>query len=253
MLPLPELQNRLGKSLSGKSVGGLPIRGNGLTGAQRLQVYRNNTQSALVGALQSVYPVTRCLVGEEFFAAMAAAYLTANPSHSGNIQDYGDSFPGFIRSFESAASLAYLGDVAELEWRRLQAALAPSHIPMDLVALTAVPSEMQPRLRFRLQPAARIFCSLFPVLTLWEYCQSMAPETGLDIDLPGECVLLARPALDVQMRRLGPGEQMCLQQLIAGETFEAACLAAIEAKPGFDVEKMFATLVREEILTDFYH
>ena len=252
MLPLPELQDRFARALTGRQVTELPIRSNGLSAAQRLQVYRNNMQSALLGALRSVYPVTERLVGEEFFAAAAYAYLKSNPSHSGNIQDYGGAFSRFLNEFEPAASLAYLGDVAALEWRRLQTALAPPHTPMDMSALAAVPQELQPELRFRHQPAARAFCSRFPVLTIWEYCQSAAPEDDLDIDLPRECVLFARPALDVYMRRLTPGEYAFLHQLCRGHTFEEACLEALKAEQGFDVEHRFAELVREEILTGFY-
>lgn len=253
MLPLPELQQRFARALTGAQALSLPIRGNGLSGEQRLQVYRNNMQSALIGALRGVYPVTERLVGEEFFTAAAFAYLKGNPSHSGNIQDYGGAFPQFLGGFEPAASLPYLGDVAALEWRRLQTAVAPPHVPMDVAALAAVPAELQPELHFRHQPAARAFCSRFPVLTIWEYCQSATPEAGLDVDLPGECVLFARPALDVCMRRLTRGEYAFLHQLCRGQTFEAACLQALQAEPEFDVERKFAELVREEILTGFYH
>ncbi len=253
MLPLPELQQRFASALSGVRGVALPIRGNGLTGQQRLQVYRNNMQSALVGALRGVYPVTERLVGEEFFAAAAFAYLKVNPSHSGNIQDYGGTFSRFLGGFEPAASLPYLADVAALEWRRLQTASAPPHAPMDLAALALVPAELQPRLHFHHQPAARVFSSRYPVLTIWEYCQSMASEQGLDIDLPGERILFARPALDVYMRRLSPGEYDFLHQLCRGRTFEEACVQALKTEPGFDVERNFTGLVREEILTGFYH
>lgn len=251
-MPLPELQRHFARALAGAAAD-LPIRGNGLRGLQRLQVYRNNMQSSLLGALRTVYPVTERLVGEEFFAASACAYIASNPSHSGNIQDYGGAFPRFLEGFTPAASLPYLGDLAALEWRRLQTALAPPHVPMDLAALAAVPKELQPELRFRHQAAARALCSRFPVLTIWEYCQDPAPEEDLDIGLPGECVLFARPALDVYMRRVTTGEYAFLHQLCSGHTFEEACLVALDAEPGFDVERRFAELVREEILTGFYH
>lgn len=252
MLLLPDLQNRFAHALNARA-GELPIRGNGLSADQRLQVYRNNMQSALIASLRSVYPVTERLVGEAFFDAAAHAYLKTNPSHSGNVQDYGGAFSQFLNGFGPAGSLPYLGDVAALEWRRLQTALAPPHTPMDLVALAAVPKELQPELHFRHQPAARAFCSHFPVLTIWEYCQSASPEQDLDVDLSGECVLFARPALDVYMRRLTPGEYAFLHHLCRGHTFEEACLEALKVEAGFDVERRFAELVREEILTAFYH
>lgn len=251
MLPLPELQRRFGTSLVGREAE-MPVRANGLSAIRRLQVYRNNMRINLTEALSAVYPVTRRLVGEEFFAAAAWSYIQAHPSRTGNIQDYGGALPRFLAGYGPASSLPYLSDVAALEWRRLEAALAPPHRPLDVGTLAKVPEERQPGLHFRLQPAARILCSPHPVLSIWEYCQSAAPEGDLDIDRPGECVLLARPGLDVHMRHLEPGEYFFLHHLGRGETFEAACLKALETEPGFDVEQSFTALVQEEILTEFY-
>ena len=252
MLPLPELQQRFGQTLLDHPTPGLPLRDNGLTGARRLQVYRHNMRSALTAALESVYPVTRRLVGGEFFGLAAEAYIGKNPSHSGNIQDYGGAFPLFLGDYEAAASVPYLVDVAALEWRRLETALAPPHLPLDLEALAAVPKELQPELHFHHQPAARAMSSRFPVLSIWEFCQEEEPEGELRLEGPGECVLFARPGLDVTMRRLSLGGYRFLQTLCRGDTFLAACRESLAVEPGFDVENQFADLVREEILTSFY-
>ncbi|HLW74974.1 MAG TPA: DNA-binding domain-containing protein [Gammaproteobacteria bacterium] len=252
MLSLPELQHRFAHALREPEAVELPLRAEGLSSVRRLQVYRNNIQSALLAALQAVYPVTQRLVGDKFFTVAAHAYIRANPSRTGNIQDYGGAFPLFLNKYAPAATLPYLGDMAALEWRRLQTAMAPPHVPMDLEALAAVPAELQPALHFHHQPAARMLCSRFPILSIWEYCQQEEPQETLQLEGPGESVLFARPALDVYMRRLTPGECRFLTALSRGDTFEVACREALEAEPGFDVERQFANLVQEEILTGFY-
>lgn len=252
MLSLPELQDRFGTVLAGDVTSALPIQSRGLSGEQRLQVYRNNMRSALKEALRTVYPVSLRLVGEEFFDAVAHAYVLAVPSYSGNIQDYGAGFPQFLREFPAAASLPYLGDVAELEWLRLQSAAASPHLSLDRTALAAVPQDRQGDLRFELQSALRLFSSRYPVLTIWQYCQASSQDAGLDIDLPGERVLIARPALDVYMRRMSPGEHAFLAQLGSGMSFEQACIAALESEPDFDVVGSFQTLVQEEIIVGFH-
>ena len=252
MQSLPELQRRFSHALHDPQASLPALRANGLAAAQRLQVYRHNMQHALTSALAAVYPVSLKLVGEEFFQAAAREYVQANPSRSGNIQDYGGAFPLFLQGHVPASSLPYLGDVAALEWRRLQTAVAPPHRKLDTGALAKVPAEMQPELRFHHQPAARAFSSRFPILSIWEFCQAPEPQDSLDIDLPGECVLFSRPALDVVMRRISPGEYHLLQGLCKGGTFGEACAAALEAEPGFDVAARFAALVKDEILTDFY-
>lgn len=252
MQPLPELQARFGRVLRDPTAPLPPIRAKGLDAARRLQVYRHNHEIALASALRAVYPVTERLVGEEFFAAAAAAYARQNPSHSGNVQDYGGAFSSFLATYGPAADLPYLADVAALEWRRLQTAVAPTHMPMDLKALAAVPADDLPELHFHHQPAARAFKSPFPVLSIWEFCQQTDPEGELDLELGGQCVLFSRPVLDVQMRLVTPGEYAFLQRLCRGGTFEAACRDALAVEQGFDVEERFTALVREEILTSFY-
>jgi hypothetical protein len=252
MQPLPELQTRFARALRDPGASLPPIRANGLGAARRLQVYRHNHETALLSALRAVYPVTERLVGEEFFAAAACGYVRQDLSRSGNVQEYGGAFPSFLGTYAPAASLPYLGDVAALEWRRLQTAVAAPHTPMDLKALAAVPAGDLPELHFHHQPAARAFKSAFPVLSIWEFCRQVDPEGELDLELGGQCVLFSRPALDVQMRLVTPGEYAFLQRLCGGGTFEAACRDALALEQGFDVEERFAALVREEILTSFH-
>ena len=54
MLPLPELQQKLGQALRGGVATGLPLHDRGLSGVRRLQVYRNNHAGALREALHAV-------------------------------------------------------------------------------------------------------------------------------------------------------------------------------------------------------
>jgi len=54
-------------------------------------------------------------VGEEFFGAMAAAFVLECPPRSPVLASYGDELPEFIAGFASARDLAYLPDVARLE------------------------------------------------------------------------------------------------------------------------------------------
>lgn len=252
MLPLPELQQRLGQALRGATADGLPLQARGIAGTRRLQVYRNNHLSALREALRAVYPITERLVGEAFFAAAADAYVAANPSRSGNIQDYGGSLPAFLAAYAPAGGLPYLSDVASLEWRRVQTSSAAPHVPMDLQALAGVPADELPELHFHHQPGAHAFASPFPILSIWEFCQEAELQGRLDMDKGGERVLFFRRGLDTHMRRISAGEHAFLVSLCRGGAFATACQAGLDEEPGFDVQAGFAAAVRDEILTDFY-
>ncbi|WP_143328493.1 HvfC/BufC N-terminal domain-containing protein, partial [Caballeronia terrestris] len=78
----------------------------GLTGpdgepsARRFAVYRNNVVAGLCDALKAAYPATRRIVGDEFFAAMARAYVLREPPRSPVMLRYGEGFADFVGAFE---------------------------------------------------------------------------------------------------------------------------------------------------------
>jgi hypothetical protein len=82
---------------------------------RRFAVYRNNIAVSLIASLAARYPVTRRLVGEDFFHKTAWAYVAANKPQSPVLIHYGQGFPAFIARFEPARDMPYLTDVACLE------------------------------------------------------------------------------------------------------------------------------------------
>ena len=49
------------------------------TATRRFAVHRNNVVAGLVNTLRSRFPAAEKIVGEEFFAAMARAFVTEKP------------------------------------------------------------------------------------------------------------------------------------------------------------------------------
>ncbi|MFB3390387.1 DNA-binding domain-containing protein, partial [Flavobacterium sp. LAR06] len=78
---------------------------NGADPASRFAVYRNNVHSSLINALADSYPVTRQLVGDHFFRAMAGVYIQVYPPISPLLHDYGSDLADFIQGFAPAAEV----------------------------------------------------------------------------------------------------------------------------------------------------
>ena len=138
----------------------------------RMEIYRRGAHANLRGALAAAYPVVLRLVGAAFFDEAARRYAIAAPSTSGDLNEFGAGFADFLERYPHAAGLAYLGDVARLEWavhESLRAADAP---PCDFAALGAVAAEQQGGIRFRLHPAVRLLASPHPIVAIWEANQS---------------------------------------------------------------------------------
>ena len=93
----------------------------GETAPKRFNVYRNNVIVSLCEALGESFPAVKALLGEEYFRALAQAFVTAHPPVSPVLIWYGAGFADFLDVFPPLKAYPYLGDVARLEWSWLQA------------------------------------------------------------------------------------------------------------------------------------
>src|SRR5689334_13616467 len=84
--------------------------------SNRFEIYRNTVVVALTKALQLNFPAVRNLVGAEFFDDAAQLFIAEHPPRTAYLDRYGDKFPEFLSNFPPAKPLAYLADVASLEW-----------------------------------------------------------------------------------------------------------------------------------------
>jgi hypothetical protein len=212
------------------------IRSNGLTSARRLQIYRNNIFHSFTEALRACYPVVERLVGKEFFDHAARRYIEYNPSRSGNLHNYGDRFPDFLMEYEPAQCLAYLPDIARLEWARQKAYHAADKKPLDVSSLQLVPQEKYGELYFQLHPSAQLLRSDYPILRIWEVNQpNYSGSLAVDLTAGKSRLLILRRDFNIEMRQLSSGEFHLLHALAAGHKLTHACEQALEADPGFDV------------------
>ena len=200
------------------------VRAAGVPPAERLAVYRRNMRAAQHDALAATYPVVRRLVGDGFFRALALDYLRAWPSGSGNLDDLGHALAGFIAAYAPAGELAYLPDVARLEWACHESALAAEAPALDASALARVPAERQGSLVLQLHPSVRRVESVHPVVAIRE-----ANQPDRDGSLAGEAAaesaLVWRRDGRVRVRRVEGAERACLQAVCAGASLDAAVLA----------------------------
>jgi hypothetical protein len=222
---------------------------NGSDPARRFAVYRNNVMVSLTDALASGFPVTKELVGEEFFNAMAREYIGFEAPSSPVLAEYGDGFADFIERFPPADGLPYLADVARLERMRVQAYHAPdaaSLAPESLHGLMADPQGLS-NLRMSLHPACRILRSRFAVLSLWaahqhaDDAERRAALAGVDLE-QAQDVLVRRPLHEVLVMRLPAGASEFLLALADGETLGQAATAATRVA-GFELEASLTVLI----------
>lgn len=197
----------------------LPPRSGALE--ERFAIHRSNVYAGLVELLAERHPVTRALVGEEFFDGMALQYVLREPPRRAALHAYGDSLPRFIASFAPAAQLPWLAEVARIEaaWHRAWCAADDPVLALhDLAALTA--TELAAA-RFTPHAATSLLRSDFPAGTLWHLHQQSAPDLS-GLDWQPEAVLVTRPEARIQVHILAAPVADFAASLLAGRTVAQA-------------------------------
>lgn len=209
---------------------------------RRFAVYRNNVVVALCGAIATRFPAVKRIVGDDFFAELARAYVSAHAPRSPVMMTYGDDFPDFVAAAPGLEELPYLADVARLEAARTRAYHAADAEPLGGDAFAALDQERLGATRIALHPSAEIVRSGHPLVTIWAMNAGEAELGPIESWAP-EDALVCRPAMDVLVRRLPPGGAAFLAALGAGASLGEAAALAAEETAAFDLTENLAGLI----------
>lgn len=216
--------------------------------ARRFAVYRNNVHVSLVEALARSFPVTARIVGDEFFRAMARAYVGLEKPRSAVLIGYGSGFADFVASFPPAAGLPYLADVARLEFAWLEAYHAADAPPLSAAALAALPPDDLAGACFVAHPAARLIASPYAIGAIWRAHQGEG-RTRISA-ATAEAVLVTRPGQKVQCVIVPEASLTFWRELLAGRTILEAAEHAASDSDEFDVGHALSGLVMHGALRE---
>jgi len=229
------------------------LAGDPALAARRLAIYRANVAATSARALGAAYPVARQIVGDEFFDALARAYLAAHPSTSGDLHEFGAAFADFVAVFPHTRALPYLPDLARLEWAVHRAYGAADATPVEPAALAAVPPGRQAALRLHLADGTTVVESVHPVRRLWEIHQpGFDGEFGVDWTV-AQSALVAREGLRVTVTALSAGEAAFVRAVLAGAGFGDAAASALGVQPDADLGGLIGRILSAGLLAGLSH
>jgi hypothetical protein len=221
---------------------------------ERIGIYRHTVVANYRHALGATFPVVRQLVGVPFFHAAVDAYAEACPSTGGDLNVYGDRFGDFLATYPYATDLAYLPDVARLEWAVDEASRAadirgtPDAILSELARIPAARITAQ---RFALDPSCRFVVSEFPLLRIWQVHQpGFDGDKAVPFDQGGDRLIVRREMGAASIERLTSGDLALLRALAAGEDVATALDAAMEAEATFDLGTTLRTCIANRTLME---
>lgn len=244
-LALPDLQAAFAAHLAGEERGELiaAVVGDSIPAAARLRVYRHHVQHSLASALAATFPTVQALVGDDFFRALARAFVARTLPRQPVLAEYGAGFADFLADHEPARVLPYLADVARLDWAlntAFHAAPAPALTP---AMLAAVEAERLPSLGLRLSDGVALVRSEFPIDRIWAASQPGASLEQVDVSSGGADLLVMRRPDDAAFVPLAAGEAAFVASLDAGNPLADSAEAGLRADPSFDLSTGFARLL----------
>ena len=248
---LHELQAAFDRSVFAGDAQGLEpwVDARGLAPQDRIQVYRNMVFNTLSGALVTSFPVVLRLVGQDCFEGLASRYIAAIPSSSGNLQDYGQSFPDFLASAAETAGLPYLPDVARLEWLRQEAYLAADADAIAPEWLTLLKDDELAQSKIDLHPSIHLLASQHPIFDIWRFCHDENPHQ-LHLGGEGQAVMVWRDDIQIAIQPVSLGAHRFVAALLAGRSLDEAISAAVAIDPEFDLASAFHLLLQHGLVVD---
>lgn len=211
--------------------------------AARVAIYRNTVQGSLADVIAAAFPVTQRVVGAAFFTALARRYVAAQPPRLPQLSSYGAGFPDFIVQ-ERHHGLAYLADVARLEWARGESYFAADASALAPDAIAALAPEALDAAVLVLHPAMRLIRSRFPVMRIWRVNQPEVTDVPPVDMAEAENALVSRSAGHVSLRAISAGDAAFILAIRDGANLGAAVASGHDAEPGFDLE----TALRDHLI-----
>jgi hypothetical protein len=234
---LLEIQQAMRGGLTGSDIAIAAMLADG-NAPDRLDIYRNTVLLALTKALRLCYPAVGKLVGEEFFDGAAKVFVASRLPQAAYLDQYGGDFPDFLSTFEPAASLSYLAEVARLEWAVNGALHAPDAGPLDLQALAGTAADGASQVRLIPHPSVRWLRLRYPADEIWRAVLDGDDRAlgAIDLDAGPAHLLIERAASGIALHRLDEVSWRFGERLGQGEFLQAV----IDTTSGIDATRALA-------------
>jgi hypothetical protein len=215
--------------------------------AMRYAVYRNNVLHSLINALETRFPATRRLIGDESFQFCAKLFVERHKPQTPVLMFYGDYFPDFLTGLAFLDTWPFLPDIARIEVARTYAFHAEDRAAFHAPHLDAGAIDRLLSQRLEPHPAAWVLQSSYPAATIW--ASSDAPDALRNIAWQAQTLAITRGADDVRIFIVPHGMARCFTALRHGATLEAAIDAACENADACDPAAILAALFCCDLLS----
>lgn len=225
-MPLSDVQQTFWRAMRGELApdAALPAFTGGtpdFSTEQRLLLYQQMYWGRQLAALAEAFPAVRAEAGAQRFERLALRYIALHPSESPELERLGRVFSTFLRDLDASPEGLALADLAELEWCRMAALLAPEVEPVRALAPAAAAA--LPSSSLQVHPSLQVRSLRVEALRAWR--RHEAPGSPEEPGPGGATVQVAcwRDGAAVQHRALPADEAAALELALAGAPVSEIC------------------------------
>ncbi|MES9815071.1 MAG: DNA-binding domain-containing protein [Candidatus Thiodiazotropha sp.] len=206
------------------------VNGGGRASANyQLSVYANAYIACLKEVLTNDYPAVSMAIDSDHFDLLTEGYIRQHPSRFFSLRDFGCRFPDYLSEQTDTNpnnhDLAWLPELAKFEWTLGQAFDATDCELVTEQDMASIPADAWPMLRFGFCPCVQRIDLEWNAPTIWKALTADPPHevepTRSQESFDGW--LIWRQDLITRFRSLEEDEQLALDSLRNGATFEDAC------------------------------
>ncbi|RVU83569.1 DUF2063 domain-containing protein [Leucothrix sargassi] len=227
-----------------------------------LSVYRNGFIRASASALESNFPSVVKLWGEEYFAQVAAAYVSVAPPVSATLIGYGfageseevPSFVDFLREqlADVIKQYPYVPDLCQLDqaWLQTLNKNGDEFLSLEQVqALIAAGEDLAER-PMTLVDSATIINLEFDLFELWSQLRfgQITDDQQIALTAEANAIIFWQMNLQVQAKPMSAVETAFMVRLRETASFDEATNVATGLDDTFDVSTLFAELLNAHLL-----
>ncbi len=186
----------------------------------RAQVYRDAFAVRTFDCLRDDFPNLASLVGASF-ESLVGDYIARHPSSHPSLRHLGARLAAFAAEHVLSQRWPWLGELAALEWARVEAFDATDVVPLAHGDLARIEIAEWPAHVFAVGPSVRVLTLRFPVERAWRALEDGLPAP--EIAAARTEIIVWRRQLSVCHRVMAPREAKALRRAQLGSSFAEVC------------------------------
>ena len=250
MSNLKELQDSLFETIMKNDLSFASIKqNNGIAIADRLEVHRDTILENFISSLKITYPGVWKLIGEDCArgASLAYSHDLNHLQNRENMNNFGDRFPEFLRSFESTHHIDYLSDFAILEWIRSRSYESPNENSVSIQVMQELFINSDGTGNLILNSSIYFLKSKFPLCNIQKLLDDTAMER-LNLDNSISYIVVCRVQGRVETLYLSKHQWQFLYNLNNGDAINKAIECFSDEEMEMELSIMIRLLLSKQMV-----